>query len=396
MKFYDVVVVGAGMAAMAAVKTFRAGDSGSSILLISDQPDVPVRKPPLSKQLWSGQLTTADIVYNPAKFNVVFQPKTTVQKVDFGRKLVTLSSGDKVRYNRLVIATGLTPVKINGDASRLVHLNTLADYRALKARVGTAGSIVVIGGGLLGVEIASAFAQNGWRNDLIFPAKWPLDHFVPQSIGVRVMDALHRHGVKCHAETRAQEVTSDGRVRVQAGESIYGDLIVPLIGQRPSLDFLDDTLLDETGGVHVDRQLHAFGLDDVFACGDIISVTGSRERCPHEDNAVRSGAHVGQVLLGSNAAFTPSTFVYSEFLGMRLESIGVGRARDCEVGAEEWNEEKNNGIALMTRHNFIERVTLINHEIDTSRVDELSKRVIGKRCPPKSSELLRFVKKFTA
>lgn len=381
---------------MAAVKTFRSTDNVSSILMVSDQPDLPIRKPPLSKQLWSGAISVGDIFYNPAKFKVAFQPNTRVANLNFGRRLLTLSSGEKVRFNQLLLATGLTARKLPGEYNQVVHFNSLADYRKVNALLGNAESVVVIGGGLLAVELAAAMSQRKKGVKLIFPGHWPLDRYLPHSMGMRIIDLLERSGVECLAKKRAVKVTSEGGVILEDGDSIHGDLILPLIGQTPSLEFLNESGIDYSNGLPVSQQLRVRGLDDVFACGDIISVDGFRERCPHEDNALRSGAHVGKVMLGSEESFSPSTFLYSEFLGLRLESIGFGRARDCEVAADQWDQTSNRGMAVMSNNNLIERLSLLNYQIDTTSIDHLSRKMIGKQCPPNAADMIRFVLKVAA
>ena len=224
---------------MAAAKTFRASDSVSSILMISDQGDLPIRKPPLSKQLWLNELAVSDIFYNPAKFNVTFAPNCTIESLDFSRRQLVISSNEKVRYGQLLLATGLKPRRLEGDYKGMIHFNTLADYRKLKSLVAEGTRVVVIGGGLLAVEMASSLAKNGCSVQYVYPAGWPLDRYIPQSLGERVAELLSDAGVDCHPGTRAQEVTSSGKVLLEGGPSLDADIVLPLIGQTPSLDFLD-------------------------------------------------------------------------------------------------------------------------------------------------------------
>ena len=396
MQFYDLVVVGGGMSAMSAIKTFRAMDSVSSVLMLSDQPDLPIRKPPLSKQLWSGGMAVADVFYNPSRFKANFLPRTRISQVDFRRRMLTLSSGEKVRYNQLLLATGLTPVMLPGEGAETIYFNTLSDYKKLKMAVGPSSDIVVLGGGLLAVELAAALQSEAGSVKLAFPGAWPLDRYLPSSFGSRVISELQASNIECLGGRRAKEVASNGEVYFEKGDAIRGDIIVPVIGQRPSLSFLDDLGIDYQNGLMVEPNLRVKGLDDVFACGDIIRLDGYRERCPHEENALRSGALVGRILAGAEEAFVPSTFLYSEFLGMRLESIGFGKAKECQVAAERWENEAKRGMAVLSRNNEIERLALINYQIDPSNADILAKRIIGKKSPENSSDLIRFVMKSAA
>ena len=123
---------------------------------------------------------------------------------------------------------------------------------------------------------------------------------------------------------------------------------------------------------------------------------GNNERCPHEDNALSSGAHAGQALAGRAAVFKPSTFLYSEFLGLRLESVGFGLARECNVAAEQWDQRSGQGFAVLSKNNVIRRLTWLNYELDSERREDVVKRMIGKRCPQNSADLVVFFLKVAA
>ena len=390
MIFHDLVIIGGGMAAMAMVKTFRAEDPVSSVLMISDQADLPARKPPLSKQLWKG-MKLSEVFYNPAKFNVEYKPRTHVQQVDFDRHVLTLDSGERVRYDRLVIATGLQPRRLAGDDSDVVHFNTLADYRRLKRHVEAGKSVVIIGGGLLGVELASSLIENGSEVRLVMPHKVPLTSYLSNSLAERVGEKLAAAGVEQICNRRAVRIEHGGIVHMDDGSTVQADLVISVIGQRPSLDFLPVDKSTREQGLPVDERLRVRGIEDVFACGDVIRFGESASEFRHEENALRSGAALGRSLAGRDIEFLPSSFLYSEFLDLRLESIGIGDASRLKAIGEDWDSERSRGICILTEGDVVRRVSLLNYRMDSDTADMFATRLIGRSSEADHLQMVRTV-----
>ncbi len=392
MIFHDLVVIGGGMAAMAAVKTFRAEDSVSTIMMISDQPDMPVRKPPLSKQLWKG-MAVSECFYNPARFGVEYHPSIRVAEVNFDRHVLTLDSGEKVRYHQLLIATGLQPKRLKGSCPEAVYFNTLADLRRVRQVLSNGRSAVVVGGGLLGVELASSLTANGVNVSLVTSSDSPLMGYLSEPLAARIGARLHTAGIDCISGRRAIYLEPGGVVQLSDGKQLHGDVVIPVVGQQPSLDFLPLDPDSTKHGLSVDPRLRVKGLEDVFACGDVVRFGKHAASFRHEENALRSGADAGRSLAGLEVQHKPSSFLYSEFLDMRLESIGVGNAAEMKPIGEDWSDPKSQGICILTEGNLVRRVSLVNYRMDSETAEMFSNRLIGRSAEADQLQIVRTVLK---
>jgi len=390
MEFYDLLIIGAGMSAMAAAKSFRSTDSVSTILMVSNQPDLPSRKPPLSKQLWKG-LSVSEIFYNPAKFKIDFWPSVDVTKVDFRKRIAHFGNGKKVNFGSILLATGLKPVELPGSQEKTIYFNTLADFRRLKRRAASGQSVVVVGGGLLSAELASAMRDVGLETTLVIPGQWPLNHYVPKQHGLQIFKRLREAGIEVIRQRRVKAVGE--KMELDDGTELSADHFLPSIGQAPSLDFLDLEDDERRQGLSVDRYLRVQGVDGIYACGDIIRMSGYRESFCHEENALLSGAVAGKNLAGDKEPYAPSMFLYSEFFDMRLESIGFGRADELKLSAFEWLASESKGIALMSNQSRIQRITLINQSFRPDSIGKLTEGLIGKPMRQDPSDLMETILK---
>ena len=385
MQFFDLVIIGGGMAAMAAAKAYRLSDKVSSVCMVSEQPDIPYRKPPLSKQLW-GDMALNEIFYNPSKFQVDFKPNQKVSSVDFDRKKIKLESGETLVYSTLVIATGLRPKVLPGNSSKAIYFNNLKDYRRLKREVQGKNSALIVGGGLLAVELASALPSFISEVKLVIPRSRPLSNFVSDRMGEFVNKRLKAAGVEVISGVRAVRIEDDG-VKFNDGSTVDSDLYLPVIGQIPSLGFFSQRTNAADEGLKVDRQLRLKETEDVFACGDVVEFEDIPGSFRYEENALRTGSVAGRNAAGSFEFVEPSGFSYSEFLSSRLESVGYGAAHEMNVADEHWEEETGKGVSVFARDGVIERITLLNHSLNNGASDSLFRKVIG-RTPPSTVSAL--------
>ena len=179
LNFYSYIIVGAGLAGASAVEGIRDRDQRGSILLLGVEKDLPYDRPPLSKQLWTGGKTVAEIVLHDDAFyknnDVDVRLGTEVTQIDLERHSVTDSQGKTYRYRRLLLATGATPKRLNipgGDLEGISYYRTLPDYRQLRRAAVEGISALVIGGGFIGSELAASLRANKLAVTMIFPSAW--------------------------------------------------------------------------------------------------------------------------------------------------------------------------------------------------------------------------------
>jgi pyruvate/2-oxoglutarate dehydrogenase complex dihydrolipoamide dehydrogenase (E3) component len=248
---------------------------------------------------------------------------------------------------------------------------------------------VVAGGGLLSAELASAMHGSGLETTLVIPGQWPLNHYVPKQHGLQILKRLRSAGIELVRQRRVASI-GDSMV-LDDGSELLADHYLPSIGQVPSLDFLDLDEDERRQGLTVDKYLRVQGVDGIYACGDIIRVSGYRDSFCHEENALLSGSVAGRNLAGAKEAYSPSMFLYSEFLDMRLESIGMGRADELKVAAFEWLDSESKGIALLSNQNRIQRISLINQSFRPESIGKLTEGLIAKPMREDASELMQTI-----
>ena len=226
-----------------------------------------------------------------------------VARIDRPFRRVLLEDGQAISYDRLVLATGSRPVlpRLDGiDASRALpagvsFLRDLGDARALSAAMAAQQRIVVLGGGILGIEAALAAAEEGGRVTLVHHGRSPMERLLGE--GARVLAAaLRRAGITVTAGTTSGIELADGRfasLALDGGGRVDGDALVLACGVRPRTELADGCDLDIADGILVDHSLRALNTEDIWAIGDCAEV-----RCRDGSCAACAGPTTPQGLLG--------------------------------------------------------------------------------------------------
>jgi NADPH-dependent 2,4-dienoyl-CoA reductase/sulfur reductase-like enzyme len=333
-----VVVVGASLAGLTVAEALRSEGSEDAIIVVGAEPDLPYGRPPLSKQvlhgLWEPEATA---LRSPAELDdrgIEVRTGTRIDRVDVdGHELV--AGDERIGYDVLVIATGVTARSVHGA----LVLRTLDDARELRRRMSTAERVVVVGGGVLGSEIASGARKAGLPTTLVArSARLSLG-----SVGTALSDrlvALHwangvdvRLGVgdvRVDVCANAPDGAARG-VRLADGTLVPGDLVVAAIGGRPATEWLDGTRIDHRDGVRCDADGRAQDVDgavlpDVYAVGDVAAWidprTGAALRVEHQTNAIEQGLAVAATIVHGTGSHPPTPFFWSELHGVRIQAAG--------------------------------------------------------------------------
>src|SRR5690349_16465893 len=169
MDAFRYVVVGGGMTGHAAAKAIREVDREGSLALVSAEPDKPYARPPLSKKLWSGQEKEENVWLEPVA-GLELRLGRRIASLDRAARELTDDAGGRIRYEKLLLATGGAPRRLPYQDERIVYFRTWQDYRRLRAAVDAkVRRVAVVGGGFIGSEIAASLATNGVPITMIFP-----------------------------------------------------------------------------------------------------------------------------------------------------------------------------------------------------------------------------------
>jgi NADPH-dependent 2,4-dienoyl-CoA reductase/sulfur reductase-like enzyme len=329
-----VVVVGGGPAGVAAALAARQQDAAAEIVLLSEERHEPYEKPPLSKAVLTGKVLPLDApIAGPkgvAGSGVILKLATRVKAIDRAARTVVSEVGERIGYDALVLATGsinrLLPA-LTPKESGVYYLRTEAEARALEARLRQSRSLIVIGGGLIGLEVAASAVELGVKTTVIEVAARLLARVCDQETSVLIEERHRARGVDVRLRTGvcARRDLRDGRIAVetQGGETIAADLIVVGTGAAP-----DDALAKTAGlatqdGIMVDD--HGRTSDPaIFAAGDCTRFPGPRGpvRLENWRHALEHGAIAGRNAAGGDVAYNVAPSFWSEQYDMYIQGVG--------------------------------------------------------------------------
>ena len=273
-----VVIAGGGLAAVRTAQVLRELQHRGRIVMLSDEVRLPYDRPPLSKNyLWSNAdeaqiqlMTTQEL----EALRIDVRLSQRVVGLDRALRQVRLASGEAVDYDRLVVATGARPVRLEGFAPfDNVHvLRSMNDARRLRESLHSGGRIGIIGAGFIGLEIAAAAIQLGCHPTMLETAPTPLAAILGQELGGCIQRFHERKGVRfrCGAELRAARgAGSIEALELADGEVLDVDLVVVGVGQTPNVEWLAPSGLGMRGGLVCD--VHGRTQDPrVFGVGDAV------------------------------------------------------------------------------------------------------------------------------
>ncbi|WP_026918449.1 NAD(P)/FAD-dependent oxidoreductase [Gordonia shandongensis] len=383
-----VVVVGASLAGLRAVQAARRGGWDGPVTLVGAEPHLPYDRPPLSK----GFLTdSAPVTYHATEaqldeLDVRFRAGVRAERLDTGRRRLLLGDGTEIDYRRLIVATGATPRTTPAvPTGRGVHvLRTVDDADALRADLAAGARVVVVGGGVIGAETASAAVRLGGQATIVESAAVPLVRAVGATVG-RALAGLHaRNGVELTSGVGVVGCLGTDRVtgvRLTDGRTLPADVVVIGVGAAPATSWLAGSgiAVHADGGVVADAHLRSSD-PDVFAAGDVAhwpnaAMGGHSVRLENWTNASDQGTRAGTNAVSAERSVPYQTVPYfwSDWYGHRIQC--VGDATSCAPVFVRGGPDEDSFLALFrSADRLIGAVGL-----DQQRVIMKLRRRIGER-----------------
>ncbi|GAA2658130.1 FAD-dependent oxidoreductase [Streptomyces aculeolatus] len=343
------VIVGGGLAGAKAAETLRSEGFTGRVILIGDERDHPYERPPLSKGYLLGKEERDSVFAQPpgwyAEAEVELHLGQTVTSLDRAAKTVTLGDGTRVHYDKLLLATGAEPRRLDipgTDLAGVHHLRRLAHAELLRGVLAALGrdngQLVIAGAGWIGLEVAAAARSYGAEVTIVEPEATPLHKVLGPEIGQVFADLHREHGVKFHFGARLTEITGrDGMVLAALtddGEEHPAHDVLAAIGAAPRTALAEAAGLDvvppaEGGGIATDASLRTSD-PDVYATGDVAaflhpaagSAGGGRLRVEHWANALNGGPAAARAMLGQDVTYDRVPYFFSDQYDMGLEYSG--------------------------------------------------------------------------
>jgi NADPH-dependent 2,4-dienoyl-CoA reductase/sulfur reductase-like enzyme/nitrite reductase/ring-hydroxylating ferredoxin subunit len=333
-----VVIVGGGAAGFAAAEMLRRRGFRGSIVMLSNDAAPPVDRPNLSKDYLAGSAPKDWLPLRPD----AFYPESGIE-LHLGTDVVGINvkshevhvTGDKtLPYDKLLLATGAAPVRLQipgADQPHVFTLRSLADCQAIIDAASNARRALVIGASFIGLEVAASLRGRNIEVHVIAPEARPMERILGPQMGDFVRSLHEAHGVVFHLQDTVTSI--DGRhATLKSGGTIEADLVVMGVGVRPRLALAEQAGLTMDRGIAVDAFLET-SASGVYAAGDIVRWPDrySREkiRVEHWVVAERQGQTAAENMLGLNVRFDAVPFFWSQHYDVPINYVGR---------AEQWDE----------------------------------------------------------
>lgn len=335
-----VVLVGGGQGSAAAARALRRRGYDGAVVVIAGEPHRPYQRPPLSKEyLTTGDASSLELLPEQYCSANAVEVRTGVRAVKLSPAdgTVVLDDGSSIRADAVLLATGARARRLPGvDGDGIHYLRDRDDTDRLRPQLVPGRRLVVIGGGFIGAEVASAALERGAAVTLLEAGPVPLG----QAVGLRLGEACARlqraAGVDVRVGTAVQGVRREAGQLVVATSrgDVEADVVVVGIGAVPNVELAADSGIEAGDGVLVDERCRT-SQDRVFAVGDVASHThpgvGRRIRVEHFDNASRQAAVAARNILGDDVTYDEPHWFWSDQFGHNLQHVGHPGAHDRMV-----------------------------------------------------------------
>jgi 3-phenylpropionate/trans-cinnamate dioxygenase ferredoxin reductase component len=338
------VIAGAALAGAKAAETLRAEGFDGRVVLIGAEQERPYERPPLSKDYLRGESGRDTVYVHDEGFydehEIELLLGRTVTSVDTSAEEVELDGGERLRYDRLLLAMGAEPRRLpipGGELPGVHYLRSVQDSDALRERLDRGGSVVVVGAGWIGAEVAASARQRGLDVTVVEQTSVPLERVLGPELGAIYRDIHADHGVQMLLGSGVEAFEGGAaveRVRTSDGTQIACDFVVVGIGVQPRTQVAAAAGLAVDDGILVDERLQT-DVPGVFAAGDVANAShpffGVRIRVEHWANALNQGPAAARNMLDRAQPYDTIPYFYSDQYEVGMEYAGYAPTWDRVV-----------------------------------------------------------------
>lgn len=336
-----IVILGAGAAGSFAASELRRVGFGGRVTLVSRESRLPYDKPNLSKDYLAGRAPEEWIPLRSedeyATDKVELRLSTTVERIDAARRELHLAGGDRIAFDRLILATGATPRRLDLPAdpgARIHYLRTWSDAEELRRVAGAARNVVIVGASFIGLETAASLRERGLSVTVIGADEHPLEKVLGRAVSDFVRRTHEDQGVRFRLGRRPAQIRGDSVV-LDDGSTEACDLVVAGIGVQPDVALAENAGLTVDRGIIVNDYLQT-SAPEIFAAGDAARFPDPRSgrpiRVEHWVAAGRQGQSAARNAAGRRERFNAIPFFWSQHYDLVFAYVGhAERADDAEM-----------------------------------------------------------------
>ncbi len=336
-KTKKILILGGGQAAAYASKEIRSIDNVSDVTIICEEKYLPYERPPLSKDYILEKVAFNDLLFFPENFylenNIKFIASTKITKVDFDNKKIS-SSLNTYEYDQLLIATGSSNrhLVINGQVilpeENIIYLRDFEESNILKDKINNAKNITIIGGGFIGLEIASSASQKDKNVTILEKGNQLMGRVIPLKIAKLIQEKHESMGTKINlnVEIKNIEQKNEAFTIYYNNETLLSDLIIIGVGSTPNTEIFRNTSLKIDNGILTD-EFSATSIEDVYAAGDVSNFYHpfyqDYMRLESYKHAQNHGINAGKNLIGLKTSYYEIPWMWSDQFNLNLQLTGI-------------------------------------------------------------------------
>ena len=364
-----ILIIGGGLASGRVVEKYREAGGEGDMVLVSADTAPPYHRPPLSKRFLRGESQAEDAYVQPEEFyaghGVDLRLQTRVERIDLDGRAAELEGGERLAYDRLVLATGAVPRRPGfpgGDLDGVTTFRWIDDAKGVRAAAEGGVRAVVAGSGFIGMEVSASLCTLGREVTLVYRDAL-YGQFGVEELS-RALDERYRaKGVELLPGEEIAELVGNGQVqavRLRGGRELEAQLAVVGFGVEPAVGLAQDAGLEVEDGIVVNERFET-SAPGVYAAGDVAAywdpLFGRRRRIEHWSNANYQGQQLGKLLAGEDTPYDTLSTFFTEVFGVTIKVFGDGVKPD-EVLTED-GFSLDQGLAWYLRGGRVEGALLI-------------------------------------
>jgi len=334
----EIIILGGGQAAAYAAKEIRSIDSHSKLTIVTEEKKLPYERPPLSKDYLLDKIDFEKSLFFPQNYydenNIICLRNEKIKMVDFENKKLSSVANNHYNYDKLLIATGSKnkKLKINGldqNDDKVLYLRNIKESKAIKDKIKVASNVTIIGGGFIGLEIASSANQMNSNVTVLERTNQLMGRVVPNQISKIIQDLHEEKGNKIYLDVSIKKVIKQNNsfeIILDSNDVIKADLIIVGVGALPDTDMFINSSLKIDNGIITD-EFSQTSIADVYAAGDVSNFFhpfyGLYMRLESFKHAQNHGINAGKNIVGKETSYNEVPWMWSDQFNLNLQLTGI-------------------------------------------------------------------------
>ena len=359
----NIIILGGGQAAIYAAREVRKNDTDSNIKILSEENLLPYERPPLSKDFLLNKKNEDDLYFHSSDVlkneNIDFE-NVLINKVDFENKKLFTKNDDVYSYNSLLISTGSENKKLslnNNLNDDIYYLRNLEEAKTIKEKILNKNKITIIGGGFIGLEIASSLSQLQKKVTVIEIGNQLMGRIIPKQIADLVQKTHIEHGNDIILNKQIDKINKKNdiyEILLNDNSIIETDFIIAGIGSTPSVKLFENTNLKLDNGIATNQYCET-SIKDVYAAGDVSNfyhpLYERNIRLESYQHAQNHGICAGKNIAGVKTEYSSIPWMWSDQFNLNLQLTGI--CDDYDEIVERGNDINNGVIYFFLKNKII-------------------------------------------